>query len=127
MSNIIAVDFDGCLCENKYPDTGKPIQSVIDALKAQKEQGAKVILWTCRVDAALEAAIEWCKEQGIEFDEVNRNTPDMISFFGGSDTRKVFANEYWDDRAVKMPTQVTILDNRNDLKKIEKELENEKD
>jgi hypothetical protein len=26
-----------------------------------------------------------------------------VEFFGGEDTRKIFANEYWDDRAVRMP------------------------
>ena len=25
MQKAIAIDFDGCLCENKYPDIGEPI------------------------------------------------------------------------------------------------------
>ena len=28
-SKIIAVDFDGTLCENKWPDIGKPNEKII--------------------------------------------------------------------------------------------------
>ena len=34
---------------------------------------------------------------GIEFDAVNDNLPEVQQYFGGN-TRKVFANLYWDDR-----------------------------
>lgn len=47
-------------------------------------------------------AVEWCEAHGIHLDAVNENLPDVIASFGG-DTRKIFANEYWDDRAVKKP------------------------
>ena len=42
-------------------------------------------------------AIEWCDKRGIVFDEVNKNLPEIIKAFCG-DSRKVFANEYIDDR-----------------------------
>ena len=100
---IIAVDFDGTLCENRFPEIGEPIQGTIAALKIEQAAGAKVILWTCRRDDDVRAAVEWCAQQGIHLDRVNENLPEMIEFFGGEDTRKVFANEYWDDRAVLMP------------------------
>ena len=104
MSNkIIAVDFDGCLVTNKYPDIGQPIRKTVIKLRGEQQSvGAKVILWTCRRDAQLDAAVAWCAHVGIHLDAVNENLPEMIDFFGG-DTRKVFANEYWDDRAVRMP------------------------
>lgn len=31
-NNIIAVDFDGTLCENKYPEIGEPNMELIDFL-----------------------------------------------------------------------------------------------
>lgn len=99
---IIAVDFDGCLVTNRFPDIGEPIPETISALKHEQENGAKVILWTCRRDDQLTAATDWCVQQGIRLDAVNRNLPEIVEAFGG-DTVKVFANEYWDDRAVKMP------------------------
>jgi hypothetical protein len=101
-TKIIAVDFDGCLVENEYPNIGEPIQKTVDALKAEQAAGARLILWTCRREAYLSLALAWCESHGIHLDAVNENLPEMIQFFGG-DTRKIFANEYWDDRAVRMP------------------------
>ena len=99
---IIAVDFDGTLAENKFPEIGNPIPSTIAKAKREQEKGARLILWTCRINERLTAAVEWCARQGLHFEAVNENLPDIIEAFGG-DTRKIFANEYWDDRAVVMP------------------------
>lgn len=41
---IIAVDFDGCLVVNKWPEVGAPIEKNINKLKAEQADGAKVIL-----------------------------------------------------------------------------------
>ena len=100
-TNIIAVDFDGTLCKNKYPEIGEPNTTVIDALLRRQKYGTKIILWTCRRGKYLKAAVKWCKEHGIVFDAVNRNLPEMRKAFK-NDTRKVFANEYWDDKAVNL-------------------------
>lgn len=98
-NKIIAVDFDGTLCENKYPEIGEPRKDVIQKLIKEQQAGARVILWTCRRGAYLLAAIYWALDHGIEFDAVNENLPETVEYFGG-DTRKVCADEYWDDRAV---------------------------
>ena len=98
---IIAVDFDGCLVVNKYPDVGEPIEKNIQKLKDEQAAGAKAILWTNRVEKYLEDALAFCELHGIIFDAVNENLPEIIEAFGG-DPRKIFANEYWDDRAVLM-------------------------
>ncbi|MDR1572806.1 MAG: hypothetical protein LBS24_00650 [Clostridiales Family XIII bacterium] len=100
---IIAVDFDGCLVTNKWPEIGEPIVETIDALKAEQAAGAKVILWTCRSEEKTKEAADRCAANGIHLDAVNENIPEMVAFFGGEDTRKIFADEYWDDRAVRMP------------------------
>lgn len=99
---IIAVDFDGCLVTNEFPNIGSPIYQTCYALCEEQRHGARVILWTCRRDEMLVAAVEWCEARGIFLDAVNENLPEIIASFGG-DTRKIFANEYWDDRAVRMP------------------------
>ena len=101
MDKIIAVDFDGCLVVNKYPDVGEPIEKNIQKLKDEQAAGAKAILWTNRVEKYLEDALAFCELHGIIFDAVNENLPEIIEAFGG-DPRKIFANEYWDDRAVLM-------------------------
>ena len=91
---IIAVDFDGTLCENKWPEIGEPNTELIGYLiMMQKTVGAKIILWTCRIGEMLDRAVNWCSEHGLEFDAVNENLPHIIERFG-SDTRKIFANMY---------------------------------
>lgn len=96
---IIAVDFDGTLCENKWPEIGEPNQDLIDKLVESRKKGeSKLILWTCRAGARLKEAIKWCEGRGLMFDAVNENLPEIIEMMGG-DTRKIYADEYIDDRA----------------------------
>ena len=98
-NKIIAVDFDGTLCENKYPEIGEARFDVIGKLKEEIKQGARVILWTCRRGEDLMRAVYWCAHFGLYFDAVNENLKSTVEHFGG-DTRKICADEYWDDRAV---------------------------
>jgi hypothetical protein len=102
MDRIIAVDFDGCLCENKYPEIGEEHTEVLETLRREKANGSKLILWTCREDEKLHEAVKWCDERGIHFDCLNNNLLSLSEKFGNN-SRKVCATEYWDDRAVRMP------------------------
>jgi len=72
----IAIDFDGTLCENNYPDIGEPNWNVIYQAIQEQKHGAGLILWTCRAGEALSKAVEWCREQNLEFDAVNDNLPE---------------------------------------------------
>ena len=94
---IIAVDFDGTLCKERWPEIGPAKQHVIDWLIMQKQRGVKLILWTMREGKALDAAIAWCAAHGLVFDAVNDNLPLMQERFGNN-PRKVFADVYIDDR-----------------------------
>ena len=99
MDQIIAVDFDGTLCKNQWPGIGAPNRKLINYLIDEKEtRGSKLILWTCRTGALLDEAVEWCRQQGLEFDVVNDNLSDRIEIFGDN-CRKIFANVYIDDRS----------------------------
>ena len=46
--NIIAVDFDGTLCENKWPEIGMPNEELIEVSEKRQANGEKLILWTSR-------------------------------------------------------------------------------
>jgi len=92
---IIAVDFDGTLCEMKWPGIGKPNLRLISVLIKMREAGNDLILWTCRETENLDSAIEWCKSFGLHFDKVNEDS-DSSQWEPG---RKVVADIYIDDRA----------------------------
>lgn len=94
---VIAIDFDGTLWETDWPRLVRPIVPVIEMAKARKAAGDKLILWTCREGAELEAAIEACREQGLKFDAINDNLPEAKAEWGNN-PRKVAADEYWDDK-----------------------------
>lgn len=98
MDKIIAVDFDGTMCVNKWPEIGEANEEVLNYIKAEKENGAKLILWTNRSGEALESAVIWSKAHGIEFDAVNDNLQESIDYFG-ENSRKIYATELIDDRA----------------------------
>lgn len=102
MKKAIAIDFDGCLCEHKYPAIGAPHWTVINMALDEQRNGAGLILWTCREGELLEQAIAACKSWGLTFDAVNESLPEWISAWG-TRPRKVGATEYWDDRALRMP------------------------
>ena len=93
---VIAVDFDGTLCENAWPDIGEPNRWVIQFFKLLRSAGNKLILWTCREGQMLDDAVTWCKDHGLEFDAVNANLPERIAEYG-TDPRKIGADYYCDD------------------------------
>ena len=94
---IYAIDFDGTLCINEYPNIGQPIYKTIIFCKERKAEGHTLILWTCRSGKHLDEAVAWCKGHGLTFDAVNENLPEMIELFD-NDCRKVFADYYIDDK-----------------------------
>lgn len=95
---IIAVDFDGTLCTDVYPDIGIPNIRLIEMLKVLQKDGAQIILWTCRCGKALDEAVIWCGKFGLTFDRVNENTKEILEKYG-SDSRKIYADVYIDDKA----------------------------
>ena len=46
----------------------------------------------------MQNAIIMCSNYGLKFDAVNQNMPEVIERFGG-DSRKIYADEYIDDKA----------------------------
>ena len=96
---IIAVDFDGTLCYSNWPELGEPNTMLIDYLLQEKAAGNKLILWTCRAGKALTDATKWCHEQGLTFDAVNDNLPEIVELYGNN-SRKITCDLYIDDKSV---------------------------
>lgn len=94
----IAVDFDGTIVEEAYPQIGKPIPFAIDVLKKLiYEDYHHVILWTVREGALLEEAVQYCRQRGVEFYAVNKLHPDLPDEYR---PRKVAADIFIDDRSL---------------------------
>lgn len=100
-NKIIACDFDGVLCENQYPEIGPAKDDVIRYIKQEQEKGSKIILWTCRAGRQLGRAISWAKKNGIVFDAVNENIPDITDRLH-YDPRKVYADEYLEGKSISL-------------------------
>jgi hydroxymethylpyrimidine pyrophosphatase-like HAD family hydrolase len=96
---IIAVNFDGTLCQNAFPKIGAANWKVISYIKQQKKEGAALVLWTMREGRQLQDAIDWCTLRGIAFEAVNDNTASMKAFYQNN-PRKVFFNELIEDKAL---------------------------
>ena len=95
LTPTIAVDFDGTLCKEAWPDIGSPNQPLIDYLIRWRNQGKKVILWTCRENDMLRNAVNWCAAHGLFFDAINCNLKERIEAYG-NDSRKIGADYYID-------------------------------
>ena len=103
---IIAVDFDGTLCESAWPEIGEAREAVIETVKIAQAAGARLILWTSRTGGRLAEAVAWCAARGLIFDAVNANLPETLERYGG-DSRKITADIYLDDRAT-LPTGAAL-------------------
>ena len=93
----IGVDFDNTICVDEWPEIGALIPGAIETLRDLKEKGHKLVLYTQRNDDyytycpelveygkkhgktfkdtvnLLSPVIDFLKEQGIEFDAINKN------------------------------------------------------
>lgn len=94
----IAVDFDGTLVENRYPEIGKPIIFAFESLKKLQQEGHQIILWTYRSGTKLQEAVEFCESKGIKFYAVNKSYPE--EFYDEKISRKILADLFIDDRNI---------------------------
>lgn len=98
---VIAVDFDNTIAKTRYPEIVEPIPETIDFLRKAKENGATIILWTCREGSVLDDATKWCEINNVPIDLVNKNLPSRCDFWG-SDSRKIGADLYIDDKSFSL-------------------------
>ena len=97
-SLVIAVDFDGTIVEHKFPKIGKEMLFAFATLKQLQKKGHKLILWTFRDGVLLEEAVEYCRQNGVEFYAVNKSYPEEV--YDLSISRKINADIFIDDRNV---------------------------
>lgn len=93
----IAVDFDGTIVEDQYPEIGREIPFATQTLKMLAQQRHRIILWTVREGRCLQEALDWCAQRGVEFYAVNKDFPEE-SGEHRTFSRKIKADLFIDDR-----------------------------
>lgn len=103
---IFVVDFDGTLCENKFPAIGKEIKRNTDFLRkyVQNSPHNEWILWTMREGDRLKEALEWLTSIGLKPDAVNDNL-DRLKAEWQNNPRKVYGDFYLDDHNFTVPIE----------------------
>lgn len=93
----LAIDFDGTVVHDKYPSIGKPMIFAFETLKKLQSEGFRLILWTYRSGKYLDEAVEFCKENGVEFYAINSSFEGEV-FDSTTQSRKIDADLFIDDR-----------------------------
>jgi hypothetical protein len=96
---IFAIDFDGTIADNRYPEIGDPVPGAVETIKMLQRAGCHWILFTMRSGAFLERANAWCLSRGLYPWALNCN-PEQHKW---TNSRKVYAHYYIDDTAVGCP------------------------
>lgn len=94
----IAVDFDGTLVENRYPEVGEPLLFAFEALKKLQQDGHQLILWIYRHDEELRDAVAFCESKGVQFYAINKSYPEEE--YDPLMSRKILADLFIDDRNI---------------------------
>lgn len=99
LTNIkIAIDFDGTIVDHEYPAIGKEKLFAFITLKELQKRGALLIMWTFREGRELQEAVDYCRQNGIEFYAINRNYPEEQWTDGTP--RKINVDIFVDDKNV---------------------------
>ena len=113
-----AVDFDGTLVSNKYPEIGYPNYKLIEFCKRRQKMGNNIILWTCRTGKHLDEAITFLKDTCAFIpDYINENAPWDHSLYE-DEGRKIGADYYIDDKAINIDDIDKLIGEFDDMKNL---------
>lgn len=111
---VLAIDFDGTICEAFYPEVGEEMEGAKEYINRLYDEGYVVIINTCRTDGeefkARSMAECFLKARGIKYHLINENYSPLIDLYG-IDCRKISADVYVDDRGlVPLPSWERIYE-----------------
>jgi hydroxymethylpyrimidine pyrophosphatase-like HAD family hydrolase len=99
----IAVDFDGTICENAFPDIGAAKKSTVEFMRIMAEEGHVIIIWTCRSGKYLDEAKAFLDKNKIPYKYINENPE--VDF---QTSNKIYADYYVDDKAINVNSLMDI-------------------
>ena len=79
---VIAVDFDGTIVTNKYPDIGYLKRNAKKVINELFDAGHEIIINSCRQGREECEMVEFLLDNEIKFDEVNQNLCYRIEEYG---------------------------------------------
>lgn len=101
---IIAIDFDGTICEVSYPKVGDERVGAKEYINKLYEEGYGIVINTCRSQRAAVLAMDFLDKRSIKYHYFNTNFPHLIELYG-NDCRKISADVYIDDKCLfEIPT-----------------------
>lgn len=102
---ILAIDFDGTIVDDQFPDVGNMKQGAAEAINQLYADGYTIIIWTCRTGINKARAVEFLARNGVKWHYFNESSYHNLKAHNFRDTRKVYADLYIDDRMIgKLPT-----------------------
>nr|WP_322625675.1 hypothetical protein [uncultured Flavobacterium sp.] len=97
---VIAIDFDGTICENQYPDIGPLRGAAAVIINALYDLGYGILINTCRTGQFEQNARDFLALHGIKYHLINENFQHLIDLYD-SDSRKLSADVYIDDKCLQ--------------------------
>lgn len=107
--SIYAIDFDGTIATNAWPEIGSLVIGMRDAILELERRGDKWILNTMREGEKLQEALDFLAENGLHPDAVNDNLPELCEAFQNN-PRKIYADYYVDDHNMSISKFVEVHD-----------------
>lgn len=97
---IIAFDFDDTIVHTQWPTIVGFRPFAKQCLQELHDAGCFIIIHTCRSKEHEAAAAQFLKDNGVHFDLINANHPQLIQVFE-ADCRKISADVYVDDKNIQ--------------------------
>lgn len=92
---IVAIDFDGTIVDNGFPEVGTPMPYAADMIRKLHADGCYIIIWTCRYTPEhIGEMVEYLNDSNIPYHKINENA-DFLDF---KPYPKIFYNILIDDR-----------------------------
>jgi hypothetical protein len=95
---IIAIDFDGIIVTDMYPDIGPEIPGAIEAIRELHEHGYCIIINSCRAREQEKDMKDWIQDRDLPVCCINENCRERVMKYR-TDCRKISADLYIDDKA----------------------------
>ena len=94
---VIAIDFDGTIVDDLYPDIGEAIPGAIEGINLLYNHGYCIIINSCRAREKQDEMRSWLNAHNVKYCHINENCRERIVKYR-TDCRKISADCHIDDK-----------------------------